>query len=143
MCVVIILQRLPPKSFETVIRRSRFISSDKDSLCKFFAISFSHLSHSPTTFPYRTKAPRDCKSRIQSLVLLMRPLEHASWQKPQYMHLVISMSYFVVLRDPSSLSSASMVIACAGQMASHNLHAMHLLPGWISSQSVFPAESRR
>lgn len=36
------------------------------------------------------------------------------------------MSYLVVRRDPSALSSASIVIACAGQIASHNLHAIHL-----------------
>lgn len=40
------------------------------------------------------------------------------------MHLVISMSYLVVLLLPSSRSSASIVIACAGQMASQSLHAM-------------------
>lgn len=38
----------------------------------------------------------------------------------------MSMSYLVVRRDPSALSSASIVIACAGQIASHNLHAIHL-----------------
>ena len=48
-----------------------------------------------------------------------------SWQKPQYMHLVMSMSYLVVLLLPSSRSSASIVIACAGHIASHSLHAMH------------------
>lgn len=50
----------------------------------------------------------------------------ASWQNPQYIHFVMSMSYLVVRRDPSALSSASIVIACAGQIASHNLHAIHL-----------------
>jgi len=36
------------------------------------------------------------------------------------------MSYLVARLDPSSRGSASIVIACAGQTASHNLHAMHL-----------------
>ena len=36
------------------------------------------------------------------------------------------MSYLVVLRLPSDLASASIVIACAGQTASHSLHAIHL-----------------
>lgn len=36
----------------------------------------------------------------------------------------MSMSYLVVLLEPSSRSSASMVMACAGQMASHSLQAM-------------------
>lgn len=36
------------------------------------------------------------------------------------------MSYLVVRRDPSALSSASIVIACAGHIASHNLQAIHL-----------------
>ena len=49
---------------------------------------------------------------------------HASWHSPQKMHLVMSMSYRVVLRLPSSRSSASMVMACAGHTASHSLHAM-------------------
>jgi hypothetical protein len=42
------------------------------------------------------------------------------------MHFVISMSYLVVRRLPSSLSSASMVMANAGQTASQSLHAIHL-----------------
>lgn len=42
------------------------------------------------------------------------------------MHLVMSMSYLVVLLDPSSLSSASMVMAWAGHTASQSLQAMHL-----------------
>lgn len=42
------------------------------------------------------------------------------------MHLVISISYLVVLLLPSSLSSASIVIALAGQIASHSLQAIHL-----------------
>lgn len=49
----------------------------------------------------------------------------ASWQNPQYIHLVISISYLVVRLEPSARSSASIVIAWAGQIASHNLHAMH------------------
>ncbi len=36
------------------------------------------------------------------------------------------MSYRVVLLLPSGFGSASIVIACAGQTASHNLHAIHL-----------------
>jgi hypothetical protein len=40
------------------------------------------------------------------------------------MHLVMSISYRDVRRLPSSRSSASIVMACAGQMASHSLHAM-------------------
>ena len=51
---------------------------------------------------------------------------HASWQKPQKIHLVISISYLVVLLEPSGLGSDSMTIAKAGHAASHNLHAMHL-----------------
>ena len=43
---------------------------------------------------------------------------------PQKMHFVMSMSYLVVRLLPSSRSSASMVMACAGQMASHSLQAM-------------------
>ena len=39
------------------------------------------------------------------------------------MHLVISISYRVVRREPSSRASDSIVMACAGQMASHNLQA--------------------
>ncbi|TRY62934.1 hypothetical protein TCAL_15237 [Tigriopus californicus] len=35
----------------------------------------------------------------------------ASWQNPQYIHLVMSISYRVVLRAPSDRSSASMVMA--------------------------------
>ena len=42
------------------------------------------------------------------------------------MHLVISISYRVVLLEPSGLGSLSIVIALAGQAAAHNLHAMHL-----------------
>lgn len=38
----------------------------------------------------------------------------------------MSISYLVVRRDPSALSSASIVIACAGHIASHNLQAIHL-----------------
>ncbi|GIR66359.1 MAG: hypothetical protein CM15mP70_14660 [Pelagibacteraceae bacterium] len=37
------------------------------------------------------------------------------------------MSYRVVLRLPSGLGSASIVIACAGQTASQSLHAIHSL----------------
>ena len=40
------------------------------------------------------------------------------------MHLVMSMSYRVVRLEPSSRSSASIVMACAGHTASHSLHAM-------------------
>ena len=40
---------------------------------------------------------------------------HASWQKPQYMHLVISISYLTVLLELSGLGSVSIVIALAGQ----------------------------
>jgi len=40
------------------------------------------------------------------------------------MHFVMSMSYRVVRREPSSRISASIVIACAGQIASQSLHAM-------------------
>jgi len=40
------------------------------------------------------------------------------------MHLVMSMSYRVVRRAPSGRTSASIVIACAGQIASHSLQAM-------------------
>ena len=36
------------------------------------------------------------------------------------------MSYLDVLLLPSGLGSASMVIACAGHTASHNLQAIHL-----------------
>ena len=39
----------------------------------------------------------------------------------------MSISYLVVLRDPSSLSSASMVMACAGHTASHSLHAIPVI----------------
>ena len=42
------------------------------------------------------------------------------------MHLVISISYLVVLLDPSGLGSLSIVIALAGQAAAHNLQAIHL-----------------
>ena len=49
---------------------------------------------------------------------------HASWQKPhrctRHVNVVAASR-----RLPSSRSSASMVIACAGQIASHSLHAMH------------------
>jgi hypothetical protein len=38
----------------------------------------------------------------------------------------MSISYFVVLLDPSGLGSLSIVIASAGQAAAHSLHAMHL-----------------
>ncbi len=48
----------------------------------------------------------------------------ASWQKPQKMHLVMSMSYLVVRLEPSGLGSASITMAKAGQVASHNLQAM-------------------
>jgi hypothetical protein len=41
------------------------------------------------------------------------------------MHFVISISYRVVRLDPSSLSSASMVMARAGQIASQSLQAIH------------------
>ena len=47
-----------------------------------------------------------------------------SWQKPQYIHFVMSMSYLVVLLLPSSRSSASIVMAEAGHIASHSLQAM-------------------
>lgn len=36
---------------------------------------------------------------------------HASWQKPQYIHFVMSISYRVVLLLPSALVSASIVMA--------------------------------
>lgn len=36
------------------------------------------------------------------------------------------MSYLVVLLLPSARGSASIVIACAGHIASHDLHAIHL-----------------
>merc|ERR1719266_1742793 len=49
----------------------------------------------------------------------------ASWQNPQKIHLVMSMSYLVVRREPSGLGSDSIVIANAGHAASHNLQAMH------------------
>ena len=42
------------------------------------------------------------------------------------MHFVISISYLVVLLEPSGLGSLSMVIALAGQAAAHNLQAIHL-----------------
>jgi NADH-quinone oxidoreductase subunit H len=45
-------------------------------------------------------------------------------QKPQKIHLNKSISYCVVRRDPSSRISDSMVIAFAGQTASHSLQAM-------------------
>ncbi len=51
---------------------------------------------------------------------------HASWQNPQKMHLVISISYLVVLLEPSGLGSDSITMANAGQVASHNLQAIHL-----------------
>ena len=35
------------------------------------------------------------------------------------------MSYLVVFLLPSGLSTESIVMACAGQTASHNLHAIH------------------
>ena len=41
------------------------------------------------------------------------------------MHFVMSISYLVVLLEPSGLGSLSMVIALAGQAAAHNLQAMH------------------
>ena len=44
--------------------------------------------------------------------------------KPQKMHLVMSMSYLVVRREPSGRGSDSIVMANAGQVASHSLHAM-------------------
>jgi hypothetical protein len=50
----------------------------------------------------------------------------ASSQKPQNIHLNKSISYFVVLLVPSFLSSVSIVIAKAGQTASHNLQPIHL-----------------
>jgi hypothetical protein len=40
------------------------------------------------------------------------------------MHLKASISNFVVLLVPSSLSVDSIVIACAGQTAEHKLHAI-------------------
>ena len=42
------------------------------------------------------------------------------------MHLVMSMSYRVVLLLPSARGSASIVMACAGHMASQSLQAIHL-----------------
>jgi hypothetical protein len=42
------------------------------------------------------------------------------------MHFVISISYLVVLLDPSGLGSDSITIANAGHVASHNLQAIHL-----------------
>jgi hypothetical protein len=41
------------------------------------------------------------------------------------MHFVMSISYLEVRLLPSARSSASIVIASAGQMASQSLHAMH------------------
>ncbi len=38
----------------------------------------------------------------------------------------MSISYLVVLLEPSGLGSLSIVIALAGQAAAHNLQAMHL-----------------
>ena len=50
-----------------------------------------------------------------------------SSHKPQYIHLVISISYFVVILIPFlSAGPVSIVIAWAGQTASHNLHPIHL-----------------
>lgn len=43
------------------------------------------------------------------------------------MHFVMSISYLVVLLEPSGLGSLSIVIALAGQAAAHNLQAMHLI----------------
>ena len=47
----------------------------------------------------------------------------------QYRGLIICIflhfAYLVALLEPSSRGSASIVIACAGQMASQSLHAMH------------------
>ena len=40
------------------------------------------------------------------------------------MHFVMSMSYRVVRREPSERGSDSIVMASAGQIASHSLHAM-------------------
>jgi hypothetical protein len=42
------------------------------------------------------------------------------------MHFVISISYFVVLLEPSGLGSLSITMAKAGQEASQSLQAMHL-----------------
>ena len=64
------------------------------------------------------------------------------------MHLVISMSYLVVLLAPSALSSASMVMAWAGHTASHSLHAMHLsspltryFSDWFDNNTWLPGVS--
>ena len=50
----------------------------------------------------------------------------AYWQNPKNIHFVISISYFVVLLEPSGLGSDSITIAKAGQAASQSLQAMHL-----------------
>ena len=49
---------------------------------------------------------------------------HASWHKPQKIHLVMSMSYRLVFLDPIAVSRDSIVIANAGQMTSHSLQAI-------------------
>ncbi len=54
----------------------------------------------------------------------MESTGHDSSHKPQLMHLNTSISYLVVRRDPSSRGSDSIVMASAGQTASHNLQAM-------------------
>ena len=41
-------------------------------------------------------------------------------------HMYSENQYLVVRLAPSARSSASIVIACAGQIASHNLQAIHL-----------------
>jgi hypothetical protein len=43
----------------------------------------------------------------------------------------------VVRRDPSGRGSASIVIALAGQIASHNLHAIHLIHSNAIQKSMY------
>ena len=51
---------------------------------------------------------------------------HASWQNPQYIHFVMSISYLVVLLEPSGRGSDSMVMHYAGHAAAQSLQAIHL-----------------
>lgn len=53
------------------------------------------------------------------------------------MHFVISISYLVVLLDPSGLGSLSITMANAGHAASHNLQAMHLCDITIKMNLTF------
>ena len=79
----------------------------------FCAISTSHLSPLLSNFSLLYKSSW-CVSVEYSKFgpSTIASTGHASWQKPQKMHLVISISYLVALREPSSRGSASIVMAC-------------------------------